>query len=726
MKFSQTTYRFLLIVIVCNALSIRVIAQTDNWWDDAVFYEVFVRSFKDSDGDGNGDIRGLINQLDYLNDGDSTTRNDLGVTALWLMPIQESPSYHGYDVTNYRQIEPDYGTNDDFKELMEEAHKRGIKVIVDYVMNHTSDKHPWFVESKDEESHKRDWYTWEQPAPDFKGPWGQTVWHYRNAQFFYGVFWNGMPDLNYEGVGVKDTMFDIASFWLNDMGVDGFRLDAIKYIYEDGSSLEDLPQTISFWKEFRTHYKSQNPNALGVGEAWTTTSKVVPYVSDGGLDFCFEFDVADGILYAAKTGVNSRLTSKLNTAVSSYEPSQYGTFITNHDMNRVMDQVGFDEDKARVAANLLLTLPGVPFIYYGEEIGMIGSKPDEDIRRPMQWNGEEYAGFSDTDTWRDPHSDYHTRNVELQQNDAKSLWTNYRDLIYLRNHHEALRKGDYGSVSSTSSRVFAFLRQTENETILVVANNGTTVQSDVTISLTESSISSAMSNLIELRGGEGRGVTIDENGAFELSFEEVPAQTCWIYKFSNEEVEETSVLFRVDMHDLINAGGFDPNTETVDISGSFNSFGTTTTSLTDENEDGIYEVELDGFAVGSTQSYKYRIDAGVSGKEEFVGTDYYRDLLIMEGKNAVTDQYQNEAINGLSSHYVTAGFPNPVRKDFYLELNAPAQVAIMNSFGQTVETAVHPIGKFGYRFEFSDVPSGVYKVIIDGDQGRETKRIIKL
>ncbi|MEM9024449.1 MAG: alpha-amylase family glycosyl hydrolase, partial [Bacteroidota bacterium] len=199
---------------------IRIDQQETFWWNDAVFYEIFVRSFQDSDGDGRGDFRGLIDRLDYLNDGDPTTTDDLGVTGIWLMPVQQSPSYHGYDATDYRTIENDYGTNQDFLDFMDAAHERGIRVIVDLVMNHSSSQHPWFLESVNPNSSRRDWYVWEDSNPGDIGPWGQTVWHQRNNDFFYGVFWSGMPDLNYATQEVKDEMFDIARFWLEDLNVD--------------------------------------------------------------------------------------------------------------------------------------------------------------------------------------------------------------------------------------------------------------------------------------------------------------------------------------------------------------------------------------------------------------------------------------------------------------------------------------------------------------------------
>ncbi len=188
------------------------------WWNEAVFYEIFVRSFYDENGDGNGDFQGLIEKLDYLNDGNPATHNDLGIKGIWLMPMQESPSYHGYDVTNYKKVEPDYGSNEDFKAFMAAAHARGIKVIIDYVMNHSSSEHPWFKDAKNNTNGKRDWYVWEDNNPGGSGPWGQQVWHQANGDYYYGIFWGGMPDLNYNNSDLKKEMFDISTYWLAGYG----------------------------------------------------------------------------------------------------------------------------------------------------------------------------------------------------------------------------------------------------------------------------------------------------------------------------------------------------------------------------------------------------------------------------------------------------------------------------------------------------------------------------
>ncbi|MES2484846.1 MAG: alpha-amylase family glycosyl hydrolase, partial [Bacteroidota bacterium] len=205
---------------------IRVDAMQTFWWNETVFYEAFVRSFKDSNGDGKGDIQGLISKLDYLNDGNPNTTTDLGVTGLWLMPIMQSPSYHGYDVTDYMAVEQDYGTNADFQQLITECHNRGIKVIIDLVMNHTSNQHPWFVASTNPTSDKRDWYIWEDTNPGTPGPFGDA-WYQNNGAYYYGAFYSGMPDLNFNNPEVHQAFEDVSEFWLTDMHVDGFRLDAV-------------------------------------------------------------------------------------------------------------------------------------------------------------------------------------------------------------------------------------------------------------------------------------------------------------------------------------------------------------------------------------------------------------------------------------------------------------------------------------------------------------------
>ncbi len=513
---------------------IRVDEKHFFWWNDAVFYEVFVRSFKDSDGDGKGDLQGLIDKLDYLNDGNPATNTDLGITGIWLMPIQQSPSYHGYDVTDYRTVEEDYGTNALFKTFIQEAHNRGIKVIIDLVMNHTSSQHPWFVQSSSPSSAKRDWYVWRNNNPGTTGPWGQNVWHYRNGYYYYGIFWSGMPDLNYTNPEVKDEIFDVARFWLEEMNVDGFRLDAVKYMIENEYSLEDTPETIQFWKDFRTFYKSINDKAFSVGEAWTTTEIAQTYVNDGGLDYCFEFELAESILYSVNNGVASPLESRIQNVMAAYPYMQFGTFLTNHDINRVMNLLGHDEAKAKLAATILLTLPGIPYIYYGEEIGMTGVKPDENIRTPMQWNSSAYAGFSNVTPWRPVNSDYSYKNVEVQQNDPSSLWQHYRKLVTLRNQEISLRRGNYRAVLSSSPSVYSFIRHFQNEHVLIVANLSDDDIEVVNLRTTLDEEIVGNFSLVELLQNENHQVTIEQiDGMHSIELHGIPSKQVFIFKLQD-------------------------------------------------------------------------------------------------------------------------------------------------------------------------------------------------
>ena len=239
-----------------------------NWWSNDVFYEIFVRSFNDSNGDGIGDFNGITQKLDYL--------QELGVTAIWLMPIFPSPSYHGYDVTDYYDVNPQYGTMDDFKTLVEEAHKRDIRIIIDLVINHTSDKHPWFKEAKkDPNSPYRDWYIWSKTDPKYLGPWGERVWHSSTSGFYYGIFEAFMPDLNYKNPAVTDEMKKVASFWLKDIGVDGFRLDAAKHLIEEGSKQENTKAThLWYQNEFYPATKAINPE---VHDRWGVVWRRIKY-----------------------------------------------------------------------------------------------------------------------------------------------------------------------------------------------------------------------------------------------------------------------------------------------------------------------------------------------------------------------------------------------------------------------------------------------------------------
>jgi alpha-amylase len=479
----------------------------EEWWNKTVFYEIFVRSFADSTSgplanDGIGDLQGLIEKLDYLNDGDPATSDDLGVTGLWLMPIMQSPSYHGYDVTDYYTVNKDYGTIADFKRLLVEAHKRGIQVIVDLVINHTSSEHPWFIEARDHpESEKRAWYLWSQDKPDYLGPWGQEVWHPSPSGYYYGLFWSGMPDLNLTNPQVTAEMGKITRFWLEDIGVDGFRLDGARHLIEEGSVQENTAATHDWWKRYRPVVKAANPEALAIGEIWSNDSSVVTYLQGDELDLAFDFDLAANILKDVTLRAANRIHSALASSYSLFGSSRSATFLTNHDINRVMNQLGNDLAKAKLAASVLLTAPGVPFVYYGEEIGMTGVKPDEMIRTPMQWSSEANAGFTTGAPWEPVNADYQEKNVASQLQDPASLLSFYRDLIQIRSKHSALQVGEFLPVDSQDTDILAFLRESDEEIVLVIINLGEDKAVDYDLTLKEGNLAGTYQAVL-LYGGQ--------------------------------------------------------------------------------------------------------------------------------------------------------------------------------------------------------------------------------
>ncbi len=432
------------------------------WWNDAIFYQIFVRSFQDNprgskSGDGIGDFQGLITRLDYLNDGDPKTDTDLGVNAIWLMPIMQSPSYHGYDVTDYKTIEQDYGTNADFQKFMEEAEKRGIKVILDLVLNHTSDKHPWFNESSKPKGEQRDWYIWSQKDPGYKGPWNQNVWHKRGGSHYYGIFSDRMPDLNYANPLVTREMLDITKWGLTDLKVHGYRLDAIRHLFEDGQLQESAPQTFEWLKQYFAATKEANAEAFSIGEVWAPSDQASMYVG-GMMDAVFEFDLASAMIDAARDGDAKRIIDAQAKVRALYPPNQYGRFLSNHDQTRVMTRLRDDEASGQVAAVMLLTGPGIPFIYFGEELGMTGDKPDENLRTPMQWENSRTGGFTSGKPWRAVQPDIARKNLATQRKDDDSMFNLYRRLVHLRAGSEALRAGQYMPVESGHPGVYAFIR----------------------------------------------------------------------------------------------------------------------------------------------------------------------------------------------------------------------------------------------------------------------------
>lgn len=450
--------------------STSLAASASKWWNGAVFYEIFVRSFYDSDQDGIGDFIGILDKLDYLNDGDPNTSTDLGITAIWLMPIMPSPSTHGYDVTDFYGVNPEYGSMEEFKELLDECHQRGIKVIIDLPLNHTSSQHPWFLQSQDPQSPLRDWYIWSDDDPGYPGPWNQVVWHPLNGHYFYGYFWEGMPDLNYQNAEVTAEMENIVRFWVKDIGVDGYRLDAIGALIEDGSQQEETPATHQWFREFNRFVKELDPNIFTVGEVWNPNEIVVPYIRNREVDLAFNFDLSFSIIKGINENNPAIIMEQVQKAKDLFPDGRYGAFITNHDMERAITQLGGDPEKAKAAASIYLTQPGVPFIYYGEEIGMGGIAPDEQCRLPMQWSSDQNAGFTTTNPWISPQTDYQDFNVQTEGEDPASLLSHYKMLIALRSEEELFRNGTVYINQSQNPSIYSILLARQGSAILEIVN----------------------------------------------------------------------------------------------------------------------------------------------------------------------------------------------------------------------------------------------------------------
>jgi len=442
----------------------RVAAEPRPWYDGATFYEVFVRSFQDSNGDGKGDLNGLVARLDYL--------RDLGVDALWLMPVFASPSYHGYDTTDYENINPDYGTNQDFARLLDEAHKRGMRVIVDFVINHSGRDHPWFIESAaSPQSPRRDWYVWRGDDPHWGQPWnpGGSTWHLKNGAYYYGLFWAGMPDLNLRTPAVRAEMERIGKLWLS-RGVDGFRLDAVRHLIETGpdKGQNDTPETHQYLKEFAAEMRSVRPDAALVGEVWTETEMIAKYYDD--LPMSFDFPLAGKILAGVRTGDAAPIAQKLAEERAAYPAGAIDVpFLTNHDQARVATVLGDDAGKLRSAAAVLLTLPGTPFLYYGEEVGLLNGPGDGDEpkRTPMPWDASERHGFTTGTPWY--RFSKGAANVAAQKDDPRSLFSHYRALLHARHSSAALAHGSI-KLLLESGPVLSFVREQGSERVFVAHN----------------------------------------------------------------------------------------------------------------------------------------------------------------------------------------------------------------------------------------------------------------
>ena len=414
-------------------------------------YEIFPRSFQDSNDDGIGDLRGITQKLDYL--------SDLGVGAIWLTPIFASPSYHGYDITDYYKINPEFGTEQDLIDLVNAAHERDIKVILDFVAGHTSKQHPFFQDAYgNPQSKYANWYRWLNDAHT-------SYEHFGTA--------TDMPSLNQDNPETRQYLIDVSKYWMDKANIDGYRLDYALGVPHD------------FWKEFRAKVKQENPDFLLLGEVWASGLKIAPYYDeqfDATFDFPVYFDLMGnhqkvGSSALLGDGSPASFESTVTALTRLYNPgAQSVQFLNNHDTVRVASQMENDHAREKLAATLLLTLPATPMLYYGEEIGMLGDKSDGDktVREPMDWYAsEDGAGMTN---WYKPDAGFNKPNdgisVQEQQVKDDSLLAHYRALIALRNNYAALRTGEFVPLTVRENKnVVAYLRIKPNgATLLIVLN----------------------------------------------------------------------------------------------------------------------------------------------------------------------------------------------------------------------------------------------------------------
>lgn len=435
-------------------------------------YSIFPIAYADSNNDGFGDLRGIINQLDALNDGNPQTQSDLGINAIWLNPINPSKTYHKYDVMDYKGIDPAFGTIDDFKALVAACKKRGIKLILDMVFNHTAIDHPWFQKAIAGDKKYRDYYRIETKLTNAQYP-DKAGWYYTNSLAYYAAFWNKMPELNAQSEAVRTELKSILKFWM-DLGVDGFRYDAAIHMYDKNEYPVGTPTmelSKQFWMEMKSYAKSINPNIFLVAEAWLPANQAAAYAS--GFDSLFNFDLAAGIIKSVKDGyqtnfVATYLNGKKNF-ISRNENFIDATFLTNHDQERIMSTLAGDARKAKLAANILFTLPGIPFIYYGEELGMLGMKPDEQIREPYRWTDVAASPNALWEAWKLNGS---TIPYATQKDDAGSMFSFYRNLIHLRATNAILRFGEIVDfeLPIPNQKILSFIRVYNGKKLIVIHN----------------------------------------------------------------------------------------------------------------------------------------------------------------------------------------------------------------------------------------------------------------
>ena len=446
----------------------------ENSGNARVYYQIFVGSFSDSNGDGLGDLRGIINRFDYLNDGDPNSGMSLGIEGIWLSPIFTSPTYHQYDCNDYYEIDPKFGTMEDLKELVDLCHGRGVQIILDLVVNHTSTRHVWFQkfltahQNYDESDPYYDFYTWgtgSQPGRSFHKL-GNT------SHFYEGNFSNEMPELNYDNPNVRQAMVDVAKFYL-DLGVDGFRFDAAKYIYYG-----EAERNTDFWDWYMAQLRSIKPDVYSVAEVWDGDGVTIPYNSSTN---CFNFTMSQVGGQIAQTAANGDpgvmaryIESYLQQIRAQRSDAMLCSFIANHDMDRTAGFLPISNGRAFVGANLNILTPGSPFIYYGEEIGLRGSRgganTDANRRLAMLWG--------DGDTVKDPiGADYDSagRNgtVADQLPNGKSLYNHYKKLIAIRQANPEIAYGEFKALELEGTKAGGFLSTWQGKTVCVLHNTST-------------------------------------------------------------------------------------------------------------------------------------------------------------------------------------------------------------------------------------------------------------
>jgi len=539
--------------------------MTDNplWYKDAVIYELYVRAFYDSNADGHGDLPGVIAKLDYL--------KDLGVDCLWLLPTYPSPlKDDGYDIADYYDVISDYGALDDFKQLLEEAHARGIRVITDLVLNHTSDQHPWFQSARsDPDSPYRDYYVWSDTDQKYKETRiifldtedSNWAWDDQAGMYYWHRFYSSQPDLNYDNPAVREEMKNVMKFWI-DMGIDGFRADAVPYLYErEGTNCENLAETHAYLKEIRRFMDQNYPNRLLLCEANQWPEDLRPYFGDGDeFHMGFHFPIMPRIFMSLRREDPLSIIWILNRTPPIPDTCQWCLFLRNHDeltlemvtederqwmweeyapeprmrlnlgiRRRLAPLLDNDRRKIELANSLLFTLPGSPVIYYGDEIGMGDNiwLPDRNgVRTPMQWDSTPSAGFSEADPQdfyspvvdRDPFGPDRV-NVADQKSDPTSLFNSMRRMIAVRKAHSAFGWGSFTWVACDSPSVAAYERLYQDERLLIVNNLASARQA---VKVTVSGVQSAQP--VELLSGE----KVPDIQSEKLSLTLEPYQYVWL------------------------------------------------------------------------------------------------------------------------------------------------------------------------------------------------------